>query len=58
MHFWIIEIRLYSISAATLNATSWKIYYDTHVMSTIKEALARVVVFYLNCALHERGFIF
>ena len=57
MHFRIIEIGLFSISDATLNAASRKIYNDTHVMSSIKEALA-MMVFYLNCALHEGGFIF
>ena len=57
MHFKIIEIGLHSISAATLNAASRKIYNDTHVMSSIKEALA-MIVFYLNCALHEGRLFF
>ena len=59
MHFRIIEIGLFSISDATLNAASRKIYHDTHVMSTIKEALGtKMMVFYLNCALHKVGSIF
>ena len=59
MHFKIIEIGLFSISDATLNAASRKIYHDTHVMSTIKEALGtKMMVFYLNCALHRGGLLF